>query len=471
MSGHIALVAPPFAGHLHPVLGIGVELARRGIPVRVLSTAGALPRIRAAGLPGEVLASVDDARVQVVADPVERVGRDPVRLHRQFRATLGILRDLSGDLDAHLAPDPPAIVVADFTLPVAGAVAARHGARWFTAMPSPAAIGSTDGTPSYCGGLLPPRGAVGRARDAVARAGVRTFKRSVFALNARPLRELGFTGAFRPDGTEQAYSPDTVLALGLAELELPRTWPASVRFTGPVRYSPPGRPGAWGDADGVVGDDRRAGDPSASADRPGPARPRVLVAFGTHLAPEKARLVDVLARVAALLPDVDLDLTLGGTTLPGGAGSGSAPGPSSAPRSGLPGRLRVLAYVDYDRLDRYAAIVHHGGTGIAQAALAAGRPAVVVPVDYDQPDVAARLVHHDLAERLDARVLRTGPHGAERLAAAVRRALAPSVARVAALERFRAACARDDGAVRSADLIESALTTTRPSGRARGARA
>lgn len=457
MSGHVTLVAPPFAGHLHPVLGMGVELARRGIPVRVVSTAAARPRIEAAGLAAEVLESSDDATVTAIADPVERIGRGPVRLHRQFRATLGVLGTIRDELDDRFAADPPAIVVADFTLPVAGVAAVQHGARWFTAMPSPAAIGSTNGTPAYCGGLLPPSGPAGRVRDAVARAGVRAFKRSVFVLNARSLRELGFTGAFRADGTEQAYSPDTILALGLAELELPRAWPVAVRFVGPVRYSPPGRPGAWGAA--AMPGHGEPGEPG-ERDDPGPgvarAAPRVLVAFGTHLAPEKARLVDALDRVAARLPAVAFDLSLGGT---------------AAPSGGASGRVRVLEYVDYDRLDRYDAVVHHGGTGIAHAALAAGLPSVVIPIDYDQPDVAARLVHHDIAERVDARALRAGTVGADRLAAAVARALAPSAARRTALARFRAACERSDGAIGAADLIEQALTTSRPTGgRATGAR-
>jgi UDP:flavonoid glycosyltransferase YjiC (YdhE family) len=80
----------------------------------------------------------------------------------------------------------------------------------------------------------------------------------------------------------------------------------------------------------------------------------------------------------------------------------------------------------------------------------------VIPVDYDQPDIAARLVHHDLAERLHPSDLR-GEAGARRLADAVGRALRPSPDRNAALLRFRAACARDDGATGAADVIEEAL--------------
>ena len=462
MSGHIELVTPPFAGHLHPVLGIGVELARRGLPVRVVSTAAARAQIEAAGLSAVALATADDGLIAAIADPPERIGRHPLRLHRQFRSTLGVLATISAELDARYDADPPAVVVADFTLPVAGVIGLRHGARWVTSHPSPVAIGSTDGTPAYLGGLLPPRGAAGRLRDAAGRTAVRAFKRGVFALNAGPLRELGFSGAFRPDGTEQVYSPDLVLALGLAELELPRTWPPAVRFVGPVRYTPPGRPGAWGT---VRATDAAGGtwEPNGASRTGEPPRPRVLVSRGTHLAGETARLLDAVERAAALLPEVAFEMTLGGTHRPADRPLGPAGGRSGEAADAPPGRGRLLDYADYGALGRYDAIVHHGGTGIAQAALAAGRPSVVIPVDYDQPDIAARLVHHDLAERLHPSD-RRGEAGARRLADAVGRALRPSPERSAALARFRAACAAADGAVGAADLIEQAVAARHPIG-------
>ena len=449
MSGRVELVTPPFAGHLHPILGIGVELARRGVPVRVVSTAAARAAIEAAGLPAVVITSADDAKIAEISDPARRIGHNPLRLHRQFRDTLAVLGSIRTELDERYRADPPALVVADFTLPVAGMIGLRHGARWFTSMPSPAATGSTDGTPAYVGGWMPPRGAAGLARDAVARSAVRTFKRSVYALNARPLRELGFPGVFRADGTERVYSADTVLALGLEELELPRTWPAAVRFVGPVPYAPPGRPGAWGAAGPPGGD---ASD--AAAQRGGaPGRPRVLVSCGTHLPRAKAELLDAVERAAELLPGVAFEMTLGGTPRPRGARR----------PDGTPGRVRLLDYADYGALERYDAIVHHGGTGIANATLAAGRPAVVIPVDYDQPDVAARLVHHGVAERLHPSAVR-GDAGARRLADAVARALRPTPERTPALAAFRAACARHDGAAGAADLVEEALMATRPTG-------
>jgi UDP:flavonoid glycosyltransferase YjiC (YdhE family) len=463
MSGHVALVAPPFAGHLHPMLGIGVELARRGIPVRVVSTGAARAEIEAAGLTAVALETADDRVIDGIADPADRIGANPVLLHRQFRSTLGVLATISAELDRRFRDDPPAIVVADFTLPVAGIAARRHGARWFTAIPSPAAIGSVDGTPAYFGGWSPPRRAPGRARDAAARAAARAFKRGVFAMNAAPLRALGFSGAFRADGTEQVYSPDTVLGLALAELELPRTWPPTMRFVGAVRYTPPGRPGAWGAAASA----RFGGDEAPVTDAAAPRRPRVLVSCGTHLADTKTELLAIVERVAALLPGMDLDMTLGGTPAVAersGGDPGGEPGREPGDERGArPGRVRRLDYADYADLGGYDAVVHHGGAGIAHAVLAAGLPAVVIPVDYDQPDFAARLVHHGLAERLAPSAVR-GPIGATRLAAAIERALAPTAERRLALERFQRASVERDGAAGAADLIEEAWMSVVGSG-------
>jgi len=54
-----------------------------------------------------------------------------------------------------------------------------------------------------------------------------------------------------------------------------------------------------------------------------------------------------------------------------------------------------IAHFDYlpfsTTLPRAAAIVHHGGIGTAVQAMAAGIPQLVVPMAYDQPDHAARL--------------------------------------------------------------------------------
>ena len=91
MTGRrIDLVAPPFAGHLHPILGIARRLAQDH-EVRVLSTAKARAEIAAAGLHGLVLLAGRDEAISAIADPPQPVGSHPLRLHRQLRANLALL--------------------------------------------------------------------------------------------------------------------------------------------------------------------------------------------------------------------------------------------------------------------------------------------------------------------------------------------------------------------------------------------
>lgn len=242
----VEFVSPPYAGHLHPILGIARETAARGIPVRVRCTPSQRQAIEAAGLVACTVDHADEGMIAFLSDPGHRLARNPVTLVRHVRTIVSVWGDIRGQLDAEYRTSPPAVVVADFTLPVAGFAAESVGARWITAIPSPSVLGGPNGTPSMCGGLRPPRGRLGHVRDAAARAGVRLFKEVGFALNRPAMMRIGFERLTRADGSEAQYSPECILATGLPELEFPRTWPVVARFTGAVTYAPPGRPGAWG---------------------------------------------------------------------------------------------------------------------------------------------------------------------------------------------------------------------------------
>ena len=59
----------------------------------------------------------------------------------------------------------------------------------------------------------------------------------------------------------------------------------------------------------------------------------------------------------------------------------------------LPAGVRHFDFVPFSQiLPRAAAVVHHGGIGTTAQGLAAGIPQLVMPMSYDQPDNAARLV-------------------------------------------------------------------------------
>jgi UDP:flavonoid glycosyltransferase YjiC (YdhE family) len=115
----------------------------------------------------------------------------------------------------------------------------------------------------------------------------------------------------------------------------------------------------------------------------------------------------------------------------------------------LPETVRHFGYVPFSQvLPRAAAVVHHGGIGTTAQGLAAGVPQLIMPMGFDQPDNAARLARLGVAPSLAPRRF-TGP----RLARALQRLLRPEVWAVC-----REIAPRLDGpaAVRAAcDVIET----------------
>lgn len=352
----IDFLAPPFAGHLHPVLCMGRMLAGHH-DVRVVSTLSAMSRIRAAGLEGIALMGARETELWKIANPAHAVGSNPVRLLRQFKAAIILLGDFRRELlELYRKARQPEIMIADFTLPVAGAVAKSLNIRWWTSLPSPCVIETPDGPPAYCGGLRPALTWRDRLLHGAARRKVSYFKSSLFWFHRRPLREIGFPRLYRSDGTEATYSPDIVLALGHEEFEFKRTWPKSVRFVGPMLYTPP-------------------------SDAPPPdfehGRRHVLVTLGTHLAWHKDAVASSVEKLSKSRPEWMFHFT---------------DGDDLAKTTLQYGNFARLPYLDYEKyVRRYDAVIHHGGAGIMYYCLRDRKPALVYPIDYDQFDHAARL--------------------------------------------------------------------------------
>lgn len=362
----IDIVAPPMRGHLHPALGIARALATEH-EVRVFSTAGAQPDIAAAGLTGIAILDGGDARIEAITSPEAPVRGNPRKLIEEFRASLAIQADFQSELRTAWDVRRPDLVIADYVIPSVGPAAQALGIPWWTGHSSPCVIEGRSGPPAYVGGWSPGTGPLGRLRDAAARRGVRAFKRTAFRLARKRLRELGFTAAYRADGSEAAYSPDVILAQMPVGFEFERSLPASVHWVGPLLYTPPT------DA---------APPPFVEGRR------HVLLTAGTHLAWHKEQLVAAAEASARLLPEVELHVSLGRLD-------------AAAVGSELP-NLTVLPYVSYARdLARYDLVAHHGGSGVLNQTLAAGLPSVVTPVDYDQFDHAARMEALGLAVRAD----------------------------------------------------------------------
>jgi UDP:flavonoid glycosyltransferase YjiC (YdhE family) len=360
----IDVVAPPFHGHLHPILGLA-DVLREWADIRVLTTEDALAGVEAAGFEGVPILRGRAASVWRIANTPQPVRGRPWMLLRQFRENLALLPGLNREVEAVWNARRPDLALVDFTLPTVGHLARTCGVRWWTSHPSPLAIETPDGTPAYLGGWAPPVTAAGHIRDALGRGCVRLFKQTLFALFRRELRRAGFERLYWPSGHEAVYSDEAILAVGVRELELPATWPAAVRFVGPVCRT---FFGAGGDAP-ALDQERR----------------NVLVTIGTHLVHARERVHRDLRRLARAMPEFCFHYTSGGVDVP-----------PEDPK----GNWRVYRYLDYERfLTRFDAVVHHGGAGITYHGLRAGLPAVVWPQDYDQFDFAARLSHYGLAVR------------------------------------------------------------------------
>jgi len=353
----LLLVAPPFAGHLNPLLTIALGLRERGFEPRFATGQAKADLLRGHGFVVDAVLGHDPGALERIADTSGPVRSNPVLLAHQLRANLALLPGLRAELDALVARDRHDLVLADFTAPVAGLVAQDRGLPWLTLMPTPFVLETRTGTPSYCGGWGPARHPGHRLRDAAGRAATRATKHTMQHLFAARLRAAG-ARVYRPDGSEAAYSPTSILGLGMRELELARDWPQQLELIGPVTATPE----PW---------------PVAPHLPPGPL---VLVTLGTHLGWAKTSLVPEVRRLAAQLVDHTFVISLGDA-------SRADPEPVRTQ-----GNVVTFHHLPYDLVvPGCDAVIHHGGAGITYSAVRAGVPSLVIPHDYDQFDFAARV--------------------------------------------------------------------------------
>lgn len=361
----IDFVAPPFAGHLFPAIQLARGLSERGIAqVRILSTAGAQRAAETAGLNFVDILPGRDADVWAIANTTRRVGSNPIRLWSQLRSNLALMSDLQSRSQTIWSSSRPDLAIVDFVVPVAGLTAQQMGVRWWTGMPTPCALETQTGTPSYLGGWRPSNTAYGRIRDYCGRHAIKTFKQATSFLFNRELRALDIHSLYRPDGTEVIYSDEQILGYGMREFEFERDWPQHFKFVGPLFASPFPANNACLEVPGVS----------------------VLISLGTHLQWAKGRALKLLQQVARRMPEVNFHISQGN--------------PGSTEKR-VSNNIHIHDSLPYtpETLRRFSAAVIHGGTGITYACIEAGVPMLVWPQDYDQFDHAARIVHHGLGRR------------------------------------------------------------------------
>ena len=359
----ITFIAPPFAGHLNPLLTLALAARNAGYEIDFITGPRKFAVLESKGIRPTALKSVGFHTLETIANTSAAVRSNPLRLIDQLRQNLRLLPSVRDELVQLWKANPPDMVVADSVAIVLGPICQGLKIPWISTCASPATIDTWSGTPSYLGGWSPWPGPLGRMRDAVGRAAVHGFKRTIAAVFRKEFAALGVDRVYRDDHSEIIYSPQALLGFGISEIEFERDWPASFQMIGPLFVGPE--------------------QPAANILPQG--RPRVLVSHGTHLVWAKKTLVEEVVALSRSIPKVHFVVSLG-----------------EPERAGEPGeqhtdRVSVHPFVSYgDSLSEFDAMIHHAGTGVVYAAVKAGIPSLVIPRDYDQFDYAARVLHHKL---------------------------------------------------------------------------
>lgn len=358
----IDLIAPPFPGHLFPLLDLGQGLRERGFhSIRVLTTERRRSAVEACSLEFIELLAGADKFIDSIGNTEQQVGSNPIRLLSQFRMNMSLMDRLREELKTIWNVRKPDVAIVDFTVPLAGILAMQMGIPWWTCCPTPCAIETRTSTPSYLGGWRPRSDIYGRVRDRVGRGVIRIFKRTIGLLFQRPFRRWGIESVYRADGSEVAYSPEWIMGCGIPEFEFDRDWPTAFEFIGPLTGGPP--------------------IPFQIPEFES-GRQHILVSLGTHIPWAKKLLRTVIQEVAVALPHLRFHV------------SGGKPGGESRETIG---NVQFVDYFPYNQfLSNYSAAIVHGGTGLVYSCIRSGVPMLVAPQDFDQFDHAARIVHGKL---------------------------------------------------------------------------
>ncbi|MGI9164568.1 MAG: glycosyltransferase [Mycobacterium sp.] len=335
----VALVAGPEAGHVFPAIALSLRLLAAGDHPVVLTGAGRLDTVRAAGVEAIELAGLDPEAGDDDADSGAKIHQRAARMAVLNRA---VIKDLRPDL-----------VVSDVITVCGGMAAELLGLPWAELSPHPLYLPST-GLPPIGSGLAPGAGVGGRFRDSVMRA---LTARSIRAGDRQRVAAREQIGLPAVDP-----GPRRRLIATLPALEVPRPdWPAGAVVVGPLHFEPT----------------------EAELTVPPGNGPMIVIAPSTA------------AGGAAGLAEMALEHLIPGQTLPADSrlvvsrlGGAQVPVPPWA-TVGLGRQDRLLAQADL--------VVCGGGHGMLSKTLLAGVPMVVVPGGGDQWELANRVVRQGSA--------------------------------------------------------------------------
>jgi UDP:flavonoid glycosyltransferase YjiC (YdhE family) len=423
---HFALLCPEHAGHLLSNGPVGVELARRGHKVTLISLADAAPIAAQLGLAFHPL---DLSRIRFWPPTVTWLAFETVRagtvayMRKEFAWKAKGMLELLPQILKDLKIDG---LISDHTLPAAGTAAQRAGVPFVTICSALLWHEEIDLPPFFTGWPLVP-GAMARWRNRLGWAGWHWYMGPTLRTINRYRRKWGLPPLRRIDDT---FSPLAQISQLSEGFDFPRRLPPHFHYIGSLA------------SDRQTGRDIRF--PWERLDR----RPLIFASLGT--VPYHSN-VPVFRKIAEACIGVDAQLVLA-------LGQWNEAGAKIKNMLGtLPGDHVVVDFAPQLKLlDRAALLITHAGVNTVLEAICRGVPMVALPRIDDQPGMGSRIAFSRIglcgsfkhATPLDIRGM-------------VRRVLEDDSFRqrtVALKETMLTA----GGAKRAADIAEEALLMRRP---------
>ncbi|MGX7420255.1 glycosyltransferase [Carnobacterium gallinarum] len=353
----IDLVAVPFSGHLYPLLELASPfLEDERYEVRVITGVQKIELVELKGFTVVPLFPNQPFIMEEIANTTKQISS--LGMYKQLQQNMAIIPEAVQQIKDALEENQTDIVVADFIAAPAGIACQELAIPWITTIPTPFAMETRNGTPTYLGGWKKKNQRLFKLRDAVGRKIVRFFTRFVYFLVRTKLKDFNFQ-LYNEKGEEQIYSPYSILGLGMEELEWNVDFPEQFKWAGPCCASL--------ESEQFVFEDT------------GEFEKKILLTIGTHLLWGKDFLIELAQTLSADYPNFHFILSMG----------------NSQERHKKPtkvkGNITVYAYLPYtETIEKVDYVIHHGGAGILYNCIKFKKPALIIPHDYDQFDYAVR---------------------------------------------------------------------------------
>lgn len=361
----IDVVVVPLSGHLYPTMNLLVPLLHNPqYEIRLFTGPQKKEVAEAAGFTVVPILEDHIEDFERAANNVQQLG--VLSAYHQLSASIDLINLVSDQLLEEWRKNRPDIVIADFITLSGGLVANQLGIPWITTMATQFVLETTDGPPCLIGGMGSPKNSWQATIQFLGRKATRIVKRIVFFSFRNRLKRYKFK-VYNQLGHETIYSPYSILAIGMKELELKKGFPEHFHWVGPSGASVEAREDYPLDLTPFI------------------ERKKVLVTCGTQLAWAKENLIYQAKQLAKAHPDCHFFVTRG-------------VGGEAFQCENLMENLSVVSYLPYkEYIPQMDYVIHHGGAGIFYQCIIYGKPALILPHDYDQFDYAVRGVEAGIA--------------------------------------------------------------------------